>query len=319
MAYHTRDNPFRVRLAGACAILCIWISTLASNVPPGIDATLPASVMRTPLTVAFPGMKEGARPESGPLSSRLALTLLLSMENAPATEHRILTSHQASVILANGTRKALKLGGGGGVLSRGDSIATSYPVRWLNSGFLLGGGKTQVSAPLDEEMRNALRDGARSVEVEGTVEVWKGKGGAMVALQKGTTLAHDGTRVRIGEVNVSPSAMRVLVTVTEIGGAIDTPWSRWGLSDAPRFALVNAERGEAIALSKSGGGGGGLGLVLPGVSTMRGSYELTYNFEMRSRGSPTLDAAWIAGAKLMMIDWTRVGSYPVKAEVAAPK
>ncbi|MEO5814425.1 MAG: hypothetical protein ABIT20_03990 [Gemmatimonadaceae bacterium] len=312
VAYHTRDNRWRVRLAGAGAIVCLWLSRLAASAPPGSDATLPASVARTPLTVAFPRSDEAPPGEAEPLSSRLELSLMISMPDAPATERRIVTDRRASVILMNGARKALNFGDGVGVMSRGDSITTLFPVRWLN--FVPSthsGSRTQISAPLNKELRDALRAGAKSIELEGKVEVWRGSGSVTVPLREGSVLAHDGTRVRIGEVSTSASAIHVIVAVNEIVEASENSLSRLGF-DAPRFAIVNEERREAIALGSSGGGGGGLGLVLPGATITQWNYQLTWQ---RSPQAPALDAAWIAGAQLMLIEWTRLGSYPATTEI----
>jgi hypothetical protein len=85
--------------------------------------------------------------------------------------------------------------------------------------------------------------------------------------------------------------------------------------------LVNAVRAEAVQLLDMSGGGGG-SLVLPGPSFQ--TRERALRAEQLGRPIDGIDAAWLAGARLLVLGWELETAYPLDerlrvsaAEVAA--
>lgn len=168
-----------------------------------------------------------------------------------------------------------------------------------------------VQVDLTPDQRVALARGDAWLTVRGHLEVREARVRADLPLETGATAAFDGRQVRVLEVeNVGEVAtVRLRVSSVASPGSAEaaTPLQNL-LGRSTRYALVNPQSHEAIALSERSTSGSSFGLVLPGAQTWTTTRSL--------QRDPVLSDVrvgndWLRHARILLMDWVPVGSDPV--------
>jgi hypothetical protein len=138
---------------------------------------------------------------------------------------------------------------------------------------------------------------------------------ASLPLAPGASIARDGLRMEIVSWSSSAGDATIELRTKTVAQNEEAP-AIPGWTSAPTYALVNDARHEALPLSEGGEQSNQGWFVLPGTST----WSSTYSLRSVSPAPPRTarDESWFHNARLVVIEWVPLGSYPVSAEWAAP-
>jgi hypothetical protein len=172
----------------------------------------------------------------------------------------------------------------------------------------------------EAQVAELARGGVRLV-VQGHIEVREPRVIADLPLDLGATAAHDGQRVRIVRVERAAEGPSVEVRISAVAPAKSPSFEQlyspsW---ESPLvYALVNQGRKEALALDWGGSSGSSFGLVLPGPRVWRQTTQLHRNPQYPDASVAELSQEWLGRARLLLVRWVPVGSYPVTIETQSP-
>jgi hypothetical protein len=179
--------------------------------------------------------------------------------------------------------------------------------------------RVSVDPGLTSVQRDAVLRGDVRLTVAGHVEVHEPRLHTQLVLEEGAVAVAEGWRARLVDVDetAQPPVVRVRTSVIALQGAAGRSarreWSMLG-SRAPRYALVNDGRQEAVHPMTGGGSGIMGGRVLPGIQGRGWDQQLLARpYPMGAEPQPLVDAEWLQGARLLFFEWDLVGSYPVSA------
>lgn len=180
--------------------------------------------------------------------------------------------------------------------------------RWLGERPSSGTMIVPVSVALPAAQRAAIAEGSARLALEGRVEVQEPRLRAALPLRAGAAAAGGGRRMRV--VGVQAWGEGVAVELQESSVAPSRSFARADDPHGPRsFALVNRERGEALALGPGSRTGNRSGLVLPGPGAQVQTWQLTS--QLPDDSGVRIGADWLERAHLLLFDWAPVGSYPI--------
>jgi hypothetical protein len=200
------------------------------------------------------------------------------------------------------------------------SISLDSSTRWLGT----GRGHTvlrQFTAELSGEQMAAVARGVDSISVAGAVAVETPSFVDTMPLVAGATITRPAMRAKIHAWTHGFGQAKLTADVRSISlGESIAPRQLFFAGDEHEFALWNPTRREAIGLIRRESQGGASWLVLPGVSVdeQGGTYEPTQMYTP-SGPEPRLDDEWFSGARVMMIQWTLRGSYPIHVSTVLPR
>ena len=178
---------------------------------------------------------------------------------------------------------------------------------------VLGG----IPVDLAPAQRDALARGGARLSVRGRLEVREPRVRLDLPLDVGATGASGGLRVKVASAESfgeGPSLEVRTSSVTLPSRQHPRPLMVLG-PDPVEYALVNRRRGEALALKQGGSASSSLPLVLPGPSTSTGTLQLVP--QHTGAAETRVNREWLAGATLVLVQWSPLGSDPVAIEGAA--
>jgi hypothetical protein len=165
---------------------------------------------------------------------------------------------------------------------------------------------------LSEAQKQAIAAGEARLIVRARVEAREPRVVVGLPLEEGRSAALPRGRVRIDRIDPAMAGSQITISLREIG----TSWQPFGgmpTADQRMYVLVSDARGEAVELrSSSSSRGGSFSLVLPGTPTQRQSESLIPIGEPNMRGP---DAAWLAGARLLIVEGKPVANSAVRIDV----
>lgn len=297
--YRTRDVRRGVALAALLGVATLAVSSLPRPAPAPAPGEVPAALRPAALRIDGIQRQPGGRTE-----------LRLLLEGAPAGYGYVLVAPAVRLRAPDGSVTEVKVEDRGGGLNH-PALRLGDGLRWLGDGGSAGVHVTALPLKPTAAQREALAAGGARLTLTGHLEVREPRVLAELPLAPGAAAAAAGRRVRVARAALDPEGPAVEVRISSVASARARDTGASGFSgERTEFALVNRARGEAVALSQASGSGSGLGLVVPGTDSW------SYTRELRPLPGPgaAVDAAWLAGARLLLADRAPVGSYPVAAE-----
>lgn len=192
--------------------------------------------------------------------------------------------------------------------------------QWLGAHNSPGDSLFTLSIDLSESQREALsRSGTRLV-LRGAVEVQEPRVLPLLRLHPGVVAARRGERVRVEGVERTAEDPSVKVRLSSVSSSRSPDSRRPGLFWAEPFtyALLNPQRREALALTRGASSGSDLALVLPGPRTSTETTELRPVQRYPKTSLAQVGEEWLTQARLLIVRWAPVGSYPVTIETQSP-
>jgi hypothetical protein len=165
--------------------------------------------------------------------------------------------------------------------------------------------------------REALARGGARLSVRGHLEVREPRTRLDLPLAEGATAASGGLWVKVARAESFGEGPSLEVQTSSIAfPSRHRPDALVVLGrESVEYALVNRRRGEALALRQGGSAGSSLPLMLPGPSTASRTLQL---LPPQTRAPEThVDREWLSGASLVLVQWSPLGSDPVRIEGAA--
>lgn len=178
------------------------------------------------------------------------------------------------------------------------------------------------SIDLPEAQVAALSRGGARLVVQGHIEVREPRVMADLPVDPGATTAYEGQRIRIVGVETTTEGPSVEVRISAVAPAKSSDFERqhsdprWESPFA--YALVNRGQKEALALDRGKSSGSSFGLVLPGPRTWTETTQLRRNPQYPDTSVAQINQEWLRHARLLLVRWTPVGSYPVAIEARSP-
>ena len=204
----------------------------------------------------------------------------------------------------------------------GHSAVRVEGIRWINR--TEPAQESQESAmgvglTLTPAQRRALEQGRARLTLRGRVEVREPRLRMDLPLVAGAAAVRQGVRMQITRAEVLAQGPSVEVQSSSIpaprtGGSGAEIWS---VPSPAEHVLVNRSRGEGLVMNQRSSHGSSGGLVLPGPGTQ----ALRVVLEPVGTASPDgidVDAGWLNGARLLVLEWARLGSYPVAVQQQSP-
>ncbi len=106
------------------------------------------------------------------------------------------------------------------------------------------------------------------------------------------------------------------IEIAEPNGELAAPL--YAGSNVLSYALVNEARHEALPLTARGTSNGNSWLVLPGNQMITHSLSLDTRDALVGQ-TPPVDDHWYSGARVWVVDWLPVETYPVRATLTWPQ
>ena len=291
----------------------VWLAVpLLFGVPWGVGFAIdrsaaPAPDVQPPRAAATAAMPvPSVRVLSSPALEDMDIVLQLpgSFQHAYAV-----TSLKAAVRLPDGSTStrslslsAVLLKSAGDIrVERGDDVTAASEAQNM---------AVHVRASFDAEQREAVRNGTARVTVSGRMLALAPRAIGSLPLRVGASISRNGFRWRIDRMNTRGSAIELRFAESTV---VREDWSPSfdSMRRIPRYLLVNDARSEVVALDRGGGGGSGVGLVLPGPELSIGTVALRAAVPGEGESDRT---DWLAGARLVIIDWATISSYPISVD-----
>ena len=214
-------------------------------------------------------------------------------------------------------------------------IWLSTPNRHLNAEFRWLGKQQSPEAythgffiDLPEAQIEVLARGGARLALQGHIEVREPRVMGSIPLKPGAIAVHEGRRIQILAVERTAGTLTVEVRTStvalskfpDVEQSHSTPL--WGSPFA--YAIVNREQKEALALDKGRSSGSSFGLVLPGPRTWTETIRLRpaphyAGPQNRETAPPQISEEWLRRARLLLVRWAPLGSYPVRIEMDGRK
>ncbi|HEY0023922.1 MAG TPA: hypothetical protein VGB24_13470 [Longimicrobium sp.] len=191
-------------------------------------------------------------------------------------------------------------------------------IRWVNGPDPATEIGRSVTLKVTLAQRRALEQGRARLSLRGRVEVREPRVKIDLPLVAGVAAARQGLRMRVTRAEVLAQGPSVEVQASSVAasrsaGSGSERRSGFGPAD---HVLVNRSRGEGIIMNQGRSHGSGGGLVLPGPSTQVSTTvfepEITLAREIR------VEAGWLDGARLVVLEWVPLGSYPIAIQQQSP-
>jgi hypothetical protein len=157
----------------------------------------------------------------------------------------------------------------------------------------------------------------RMVTVEGMVHEDARRLVASLNARIGERVETSEGRVEISEVYLADS-LALVVTSTAPAFSSNKSWRLPNRQKATVYALVNESRREALRLTPNPSGTSSAMLVLPGATVARQYARLTPTNAPTSLRTAGIDAEWLRGSKLMILEWDPRSSYPFSLRAPLP-
>lgn len=300
--YRTR-NATRGRQVAAAAMVATLI--LPTTTAIGHPAPPPPSVAPAlPITVTWMGIS--VRDSGTSVQCRIAST--------DSTGALLVLSYASGYLERNDGRvESLDVQGGGlDVALNAPKLELGASVRWMRD----QGGLRQsdvVTLNLTEDQAGALRRGEARLRITGDLNEERARVNWVLPLHHGANVKGNGSRFQFDQI-VSVSRPLLMVNAATVGWATFATGA-WG-ADRVAFVLVNQARQEAVRMRPVGWAEEDPILFsLPfGATLSRMTLEEQVD-RPADFTAPVIDAHWMQGAQLEILDWTSVRTIPVNVVV----
>jgi hypothetical protein len=202
------------------------------------------------------------------------------------------------------------------------SLRLPEEFQWLGEQPSPGAFTLGFSTNLSEAQIGALFRGGARLVLQGHIEVREPRVMADLPLESGATDAQDGRRVRIVGVERTVTGPSVEVRISAVSPAKSSDFEQaysapfW---ESPFvYALVNREQKEALALDRGESSGSSFSLVLPGPRAWTEKTQLRRNPQYPDTSLAQISEEWLRQARLLLVRWVPMGSYPVMIESQSP-
>lgn len=306
--YRTRDIRRRTSVAGFVVVTGAFCALFA-------DVSNTASTAKPAAPFRDIGLRVEV-PDSLKMAESTQLHLVVRFDNAPGNERLTFMPESALFHLRNG--KTLQTW----IERRSVTLFTPVlpiagNITWLDRRDSSSGGRGGIVVALSDDDRLAIRGGAASVVVQGTVIATTPRIIGTFGLGHGQSAARDGARADLIMVGHGLSDTMIEVRVTSATSSLrPTPASAGFDAGTLDFALVNATRAEARMLYRREVMARGGSLVLPGIDY----HDETSQFHTEGPGGATVrvDDDWMFRAKVVVADWIAHDRYSVRGETSIP-
>jgi hypothetical protein len=176
---------------------------------------------------------------------------------------------------------------------------------------------TGVGLTLTPAQRRALEQGRARLSLRGRVEVREPRVRMELPLAAGAAGVRQGLRIRVTRAEVLAQGPSVEVRASSVAASRSGSGSEsWSGPSSADHVLVNRSRGEGLVMNQRSSHSSEGGLVLPGPSTK----ALRVVLEPVGTPSPEtgVEAGWLNGAHLLVVDWAPLGSYPIAIQQQSP-
>lgn len=332
--YRTRDNGRMAWVAGFLLAACSTYSLIGGGESLPLEERVPAVRGPGRASLKVVGF------ERDTLGRRNQLVLSVRAEGASADERLTFMPQGAKVVARNGSIVHVRINSMTSVLVS-PNVPPRRSVAWPSSGGGVAPGKIfQVDVPLSAAALRSVASGISRVELDGRFSSVTAQLIGTLPLEQGALVSHDGVRVQI--VNVVSSRRNVTFTVRESSAPTygqSAPATAYFGEGQLELVLMNDSRGEARQLFKLAASSQSGSMVLPGTNIHDESSS--FSTRAQSDGSVAMmaiidgeltqpeprdvdttsvapDAAWLRGARLVIVRWASRGWYPVRAAVSLP-
>jgi hypothetical protein len=303
----------RMRL-GLAAVALLWVAGLL--VPPLVSRSIAdhaAGVVPGPLRAATIII------DSVQFHSGLEPMMRIRVKGLSPVHNYVLMSPVVELRMENGSSAPVHTNER--FIWLGHGVVRLEGIRWVNrtepaqetQEFNTGVGLTLTPA-----QRRALEQGRARLSLRGRVEVREPRVKMDLPAVAGAAAARQGLRMRVTRAEVLAQGPSVEVRASSVAssrsaGSRPERWSGPRLTD---HVLVNRSRGEGLTMNQRNNSGSDGGLVLPGPSVA----ALRVVLEPVGTPSPEsgVEAGWLNGARLLVLEWVPLGSYPVAIQQQSP-
>lgn len=178
-----------------------------------------------------------------------------------------------------------------------------------------------VPVDLSEPQKEALSRGGARLALRGGIEVQEPRILALLPLHAGAAAAHQGHRVRVVGVDSTGEGPSVKVRMSSVSSSRSPDPRRvhsFGRLSPFSYALLNPYRREVLSLDPRQTSGSDLALVLPGPRTSTETTQLQRALDYADASSAQANQEWLRHARLLLVKWAPLGSYPVTIETQSP-
>jgi hypothetical protein len=202
----------------------------------------------------------------------------------------------------------------------GHGVAQLEGIRWVNrteSAQESQESHSGVGLTLTPAQRRALEQGRARLSLRGRVEVREPRVRMELPLAAGAAGVRQGLRIRVTRAEVLAQGPSVEVRASSIAASRSGSGpERWSGPSPVDHVLVNRSRGEGFTMNERSSHSSEGGLVLPGPSTT----ALRVVLEPVGTASPEsgVQVGWLTGARLVVLEWARLGSYPIAVQQQSP-
>lgn len=234
--------------------------------------------------------------------------MMLRVKGWSPVHHYVLVSPVVELRMADGSSAPVRLSQP--FISFGADKVRMDGIRWLNESQLaheIGMGESLEVTP---GQRRALEQGRARLSVRGHVEVREPRVKMDLPVIAGAAAARQGLRMRVIRAEVDAQGPSVEVRRSSVASSIRDTWESGA---APTHVLVNRSRGEGIIMGirqSDGSGTGGAVSIQAGTTVLGPQIPLDLESGM--------EAGWLNGARLLVLEWVPRGSYPLAIEQRSP-
>jgi len=289
--YRRRDVRYRAWVAAAVVFVLFFIAAF-DTVPSEADArpTGPAVRLRATLSTS-PVLRE--------------VHVRLSAIDAPANQRLSFFVDSSVVHLSNGTSLHAAGGQRPPVTVHPAMLPTPGAIRWLGDS-RNGQYVTEAVLPLTPQQSHVAAIGVVSADVWGKLYVAVPGELADLPLAAGASVARDGTRIRIAQVDVEPDAASADIVTSYLADAAT------GLAEGPlTYTMVSPRFGEGTLTEQRNSSGGSGSMVLPASVARSDSTRFEAVTPREDRGI-TMAPGWFTGARLVVFQWKSLGHYSTR-------
>lgn len=301
--YHQRDRGRLARVAGAIAAACaVLIALGAPSIPPA-DAG-PGVASRVGVEISMP-------PHA---IDSADIRLDVRATGVPPGQRVTLREASAEVELSDGT--LLTVLANPAIVELGFVRPTIANSVWLTTNRDSIFGMRLFLRP-DSTQRIKLARGVKRIVVTGRVWAAQSRIAGSLPLVAGASLTSPGKRVTMQSWSHTGGHAEVHLGVLNLPVPGTRGLTIAGAASPVEYALVNDKRAGAAQLQPRGASNGPGWLVLPGDGVANSSLTLDTRI-LGSAPIASLDDRWFDDARVWVVDWLPLGSYPVRAELTLP-